>query len=291
MAHPQFEAVNLISDPIHGYIELTKRVGPARAGSSGLPAEDVAEEDLLDTGWLQRMRRISQLQSARWVFPTAEHSRFSHGLGVMHEAGLWGRALYPTLREIIDWHQRGTRYGIRVDTRDGLLFAGEAGVQLTWMDAKVGDWVVTPRTGKAVEINALWINALHTAANFAHVLLQPSEGYHRLAEKAARNFQKFWNPERQCCFDVIDTPSAVQDPAIRPNQIFAVSLPVSPLTTDQQRGVVDILAQQLLTSHGLRSLAPSEPGYRGHYAGGPRERDSACVQHRGKPAEDGVVTR
>ena len=95
---PAFVAVNLISDPIHGYIELTKRLRPDDAGAAGLPAEDVAEEDLLDTAWLQRLRRISQLQSARWVFPTAEHSRFTHGLGVMHEAGLWARSLYPSLR-------------------------------------------------------------------------------------------------------------------------------------------------------------------------------------------------
>jgi uncharacterized protein len=95
--HP-FSAVNLISDPIHGYIELTKRLEPSAAAEIGLPTEDVAEEDLLDTAWVQRLRRISQLQSARWVFPTAEHSRFTHGLGVMHEAGLWARHLYPTLR-------------------------------------------------------------------------------------------------------------------------------------------------------------------------------------------------
>jgi HD superfamily phosphohydrolase len=94
--HP-FRAVNLISDPIHGYVELTKRLADNEAADAGLPPEDVAEEDLLDTAWLQRMRRISQLQSARWVFPTAEHSRFTHGLGVMHEAGLWARALYPSL--------------------------------------------------------------------------------------------------------------------------------------------------------------------------------------------------
>jgi len=105
-AHP-FEAVNLISDPIHGYIELTKRVAPAGAvveggaGHPDRPAESVAEEDLLDTPWVQRLRRISQLQSARWVFPTAEHSRFTHGLGVMHEAGLWAAALYPSLRDTL----------------------------------------------------------------------------------------------------------------------------------------------------------------------------------------------
>jgi len=95
--HP-FRAVNLISDPIHGYVELTKRLERGESAAAGLPDEDVAEEDLLDTAWLQRLRRISQLQSARWVFPTAEHSRFTHGLGVMHEAGLWARSLYPSLR-------------------------------------------------------------------------------------------------------------------------------------------------------------------------------------------------
>jgi HD superfamily phosphohydrolase len=95
--HP-FAAVNLISDPLHGYLELTKRLTRPESAAAGLPDEDVAEEDLLDTAWLQRLRRISQLQSARWVFPTAEHSRFTHGLGVMHEAGLWGRSLYPSLR-------------------------------------------------------------------------------------------------------------------------------------------------------------------------------------------------
>ncbi|MEZ0241611.1 MAG: HD domain-containing protein [Chloroflexota bacterium] len=98
MARQPFAAVNLISDPIHGYVELTKRLAPDEAAAAGLPDEDVAEGDLLDTAWLQRLRRISQLQSARWVFPTAEHSRFTHGLGVMHEAGQWARSLYPSLR-------------------------------------------------------------------------------------------------------------------------------------------------------------------------------------------------
>jgi hypothetical protein len=96
-----FAAVNLISDPIHGYVELTKRLAPDESAAAGLPNEEVAEEDLLDTAWLQRLRRISQLQSARWVFPTAEHSRFTHGLGVMHEAGLWARSLYPSLRSAL----------------------------------------------------------------------------------------------------------------------------------------------------------------------------------------------
>jgi uncharacterized protein len=98
--HP-YSAVNLISDPIHGYVELTKRLTSAEARRAGLPSEDAAEDDLLDTAWVQRLRRISQLQSARWVFPTAEHSRFTHGLGVMHEAGLWARSLYPSLRSAL----------------------------------------------------------------------------------------------------------------------------------------------------------------------------------------------
>ena len=98
MARHPFAAVNLISDPIHGYLELTKRLARDESAAAGLPDEDAAEDDLLDTAWLQRLRRISQLQSARWVFPTAEHSRFTHGLGVMHEAGLWARTLLPSLR-------------------------------------------------------------------------------------------------------------------------------------------------------------------------------------------------
>ena len=101
MARHPFAAVNLISDPIHGYVELTKRLSRAESAAAGLPDEDAAEGDLLDTAWLQRLRRISQLQSARWVFPTAEHSRFTHGLGVMHEAGLWARALLPSLRTVL----------------------------------------------------------------------------------------------------------------------------------------------------------------------------------------------
>jgi glycogen debranching enzyme len=113
---------------------------------------------------------------------------------------------------------------------------------------------------------------------FARLLAQPGEGYERLTEKATRSFQKFWNTERQCCYDVIDTPSGGKDASLRPNQIFAVSLPLSPLTSNQQKAVVDTLSAQLLTSHGLRSLGPNEPGYKGQYGGNPRDRDSAYHQ-------------
>lgn len=186
--------------------------------------------------------------------------------------------LFPVLESIIGAHVNGTRYNIHVDPEDGLLYGGGPGVQLTWMDAKVGDWVVTPRTGKPVEINALWINALESMARFARELRQPSDRYEQLSARARSSVQKFWNAERNCCFDVIDAPSIGQDPSLRPNQIFAVSLPVSPLTAEQQRAVVEICAAHLLTPFGLRSLAPGEPGYTGTYFGGVRERDAAYHQ-------------
>jgi predicted glycogen debranching enzyme len=186
--------------------------------------------------------------------------------------------LFAVLAAIIDAHVLGTRYNIKVDPADALLGAGSAEVQLTWMDAKVDDRVVTPRTGKPVEVNALWINALNTMLEFARLLGRPAEGYAKLGEKAARYFQRFWNPARDCCFDVIDIPGGGQDATMRPNQIFAVALPVSPLSAKQQKSVVDAVADYLLTSNGLRSLGPLETGYQGHYRGGPRERDSAYHQ-------------
>src|SRR5216684_2882371 len=137
--------------------------------------------------------------------------------------------VFPVLAGMIDAHVKGTRYQIHVDPTDGLLYAGEAGVQLTWMDAKIGDWVVTPRTGKAVEINALWINALETMTELARVLKISSDNYQSLSGKAKEGFNKFWNAERQCCYDVIDAPGLGNDASLRPNQILAVSLPVSPL--------------------------------------------------------------
>ncbi len=182
--------------------------------------------------------------------------------------------VFPVLADIVDWHLRGTRYGIKADPADGLLFAGEPGVQLTWMDAKIGDWVVTPRIGKPVEVNALWYNALVAMQAFSRALKKPNGNYEFLARRVRDNFGKFWNESAGCCFDVIDGPGG-HEAAIRPNQIFAVSLPESPLMNGQGRKVVDTCARRLLTSHGLRSLAPGEPGYTGRYAGAPRERDAA----------------
>jgi predicted glycogen debranching enzyme len=185
--------------------------------------------------------------------------------------------LYPVLEDIVRWHRSGTRYGIGEDAADGLLRAGEPGVQLTWMDARVGDWVVTPRMGKPVEINALWYNALRAMAAFARRLGRPTAPWDALAEQVRRGFARYWNAQAGYCYDVLDGPDGHED-ALRPNQIFAVSLPESPLDAARQRQVVDVCARHLLTSVGLRSLAPDHPQFIGTYGGGPRERDAGYHQ-------------
>ncbi len=185
--------------------------------------------------------------------------------------------LFPVLAEIVDWHKRGTRYNIRLDPADGLLFAGEPGVQLTWMDAKAGDWVVTPRTGKPVEINALWFNALHILAGFAHQVGGQAGRYERLATQAGHGFARFWYEAVGYCYDVLDGPDG-HELALRPNQLLAVSLPHSPLDQEQQRLVVEKCNRALLTSYGLRSLAADHPDYQGHYGGDQKRRDGAYHQ-------------
>ena len=186
--------------------------------------------------------------------------------------------LFPVLADIIEWHQRGTRYGIHVDLQDGLLYSGEEGVQLTWMDVKIGEWVVTPRTGKAVEINALWYNALCVMSDLAVQLGRSDEPYTRLSEQVRSSFQRFWNEEAGGLYDVLDTPEDGDDASLRPNQLFAVSLHHSPLDAVQQRAVVDRCARYLLTPHGLRSLAEDDPAYIGIYIGDIAQRDSAYHQ-------------
>jgi predicted glycogen debranching enzyme len=184
---------------------------------------------------------------------------------------------FAVLVEIIEQHQSGTRYGIAVDPADGLLRAGEPGVQLTWMDARLGDWVVTPRIGKAVEINALWYNALVAMAEFAQRLGTAAELYRTAADRAREGFRRFARPGGDGLFDVIDGPDGA-DPTVRPNQLLAVSLPASPLDGAMQQRVLDQCGALLLTSYGLRSLAPGHPDYRGHYRGGVAERDGSYHQ-------------
>jgi len=185
--------------------------------------------------------------------------------------------LFPVFEEIIRWHREGTRYNLHADPQDGLLYAGEPGIQLTWMGAKVGDWVVTPRMGKPVEINALWYNALCTMADFARALKKSDADYKTTAEQVAESFERFWNDERYYCYDVLDGPEG-NDPTLRPNQLFAVALPHSPLSPEQQRAVVEICEERLLIPKGVRSLGPEEPAYIGHYGGDVLTRDAAYHQ-------------
>jgi predicted glycogen debranching enzyme len=186
--------------------------------------------------------------------------------------------LYDTLLDIIKWHVQGTRYGIKVDA-DGLLTGGVEGVQLTWMDAKVGDYVVTPRHGKPVEIQALWYNALRVMEDFAYRFNdQVNEKlFIEMAERAKKNFCKqFWNEEAGWLYDVIHNDE--KDAALRPNQILAVSLPHSMLSREKAKRVVAVLERDLLTPFGLRSLSPNDPRYRPVYEGDSYSRDTAYHQ-------------
>jgi predicted glycogen debranching enzyme len=188
--------------------------------------------------------------------------------------------LLPTLRDIIDHHIAGTRFGIGVDTSDGLLRQGQEGYQLTWMDAKVGDWVVTPRRGKAVEINALWYNALCLMEGWERQNgdTARADALKDRAEQTRTSFNnRFLNKDRGCLFDVIDGEKG-DDPSVRPNQLFAISLTHPALEERYWRPVLDTVKEKLLTPVGLRSLAPGEPEYRSRYYGDLRSRDVAYHQ-------------
>jgi predicted glycogen debranching enzyme len=182
--------------------------------------------------------------------------------------------LRNAVEEILIGYSSGTRFGIHTDT-DGLLACGQPGVQLTWMDARIGDWVVTPRIGKPVEIQALWVNALWIG-------LRSSPQWEPLLEKARASFQeRFWNEATGGLFDVVDCDHqpGVNDSAIRPNQIFAVGgLPLALIEGDRARRIVATVQEKLLTPLGFRSLAPGEPGYAPHYEGGVWQRDSSYHQ-------------
>ena len=190
------------------------------------------------------------------------------------------RELWPVLRDVVAWHVRGTRHGIGVDPADGLLRAGEPGVQLTWMDAKVGDWVVTPRTGKPVEVAALWHNALCCMEDWAARLSLPApEGVDlgALRAQVAVSFGRYWNPAAAYLYDVLDGPEG-DDASIRPNAVIAASLHHTPLSRARIAAVVSRAQRDLLTSLGLRTLAPGSPGYVAAYLGDLRARDGAYHQ-------------
>jgi predicted glycogen debranching enzyme len=187
--------------------------------------------------------------------------------------------LYTVLAEMVDWHVRGTRYGIKVDPADGMLHAGEPGVQLTWMDAKVGEWVVTPRTGKPVEIQALWYNALRTMEYFASKLsdARSADHYADLAARVHSGFnQQFWYGLGQYLFDVVENHNG--DASIRPNQVIATSMKYSMLSVERARAVLTKVEQQLLTPYGLRTLSQNDRRYIGRYQGDPLKRDAAYHQ-------------
>jgi glycogen debranching enzyme len=164
-----------------------------------------------------------------------------------------------------------------MDPADGLIRAGEPGLQLTWMDARIGDRVVTPRRGKPVEINALWHAALHTASGFAGILGKDSSTYDQTAKRVKKSFQRFWNPVYGCLYDVIDGPGG-QDGSIRPNQLLAVSLTPAILETERARSVLKVIEKELLVPMGLRTLDPGAGQFVPHYEGSPAERDAAYHQ-------------
>jgi predicted glycogen debranching enzyme len=188
--------------------------------------------------------------------------------------------LLPTLRDIVEHHLRGTRFGIGVDPADGLLRQGADGYQLTWMDAKCGDWVVTPRRGKAVEINALWYNALRLLENWVRECQSAAEAkpYAGHAERAYRSFnERFWHATAGYLYDVVDGEKG-DDGSCRPNQIFALALPHPVLDPSHWGAVLSVVHDRLLTPVGLRSLAPGEPEYQARYYGDLRSRDAAYHQ-------------
>jgi glycogen debranching enzyme len=210
------------------------------------------------------------------------------------------RELWPLLEDIIRWHLRGTRYNIHVDPADGLLHAGDAGTQLTWMDVKLGEWAVTPRAGKPVEIQALWYHALRIMGRLAARLgiapapppakrrstrktaADPAAGpldYAALAERVCTSFrEQFWNEEQGYLYDVVDCPDERNDATLRPNQLFALSLEPDLVNAEQAQRVLQAIQQSLLVPVGLRTLPPGAPGYEGIYIGNLEHRDRAYHQ-------------
>ena len=187
-------------------------------------------------------------------------------------------SFYPVLCDIIENYKKGTKYNIHLDA-DSLIYQGEAGVQLTWMDAKIGDWVITPRKGKNVEINALWYNGLKAMAFFAEKIGRDDDvqKFESMSLETKKSFNDiFWNDKLGCLYDTVD--GFFNDDSIRPNQIFAISLPFTMLSTEKEKSVLEIVEKHLLTPYGLRSLSPEHKNYIGQYTGNQTSRDIAYHQ-------------
>jgi len=199
-------------------------------------------------------------------------------LAAAGDSETFARELMPAVRRIVDFYHKGTRFGIHADT-DGLIMAGDAHTQLTWMDAKCDGVVFTPRYGKAVEVNALWYNALRLLSEFCTDRNEGDVKYYKsMADKVHASFcERFWNERKGYLNDYI-LPDGSVDDRLRPNQIFAVSLKFSALPMEQQKSVVGAVQEELLTPYGLRTLSPSAPGYKGRYTGPLRQRDEAYHQ-------------
>jgi predicted glycogen debranching enzyme len=208
---------------------------------------------------------------------------FIHGieryLAYSHDEAPVRDVAWPIVKDILNAYRRGTRYNIHMD-RDGLIAGGSAGMQLTWMDAKVGEWVVTPRHGKPVEIQALWVRALEVGERLAHRFGEPAYAAlcRRLRELAAKSFRaKFWHEAGGYLYDVIDGPEG-HDASLRPNQIYALALCDDLVTKEQGQQILVVVKDQLLTPVGLRTLSPQDRRYRPRYEGGIVERDGAYHQ-------------
>jgi len=301
----EFKALCLAADQF-----ITKRDGQDDAGATvlaGYPwfADWGRDAFIALPGLLLATERFDEAKSVLTTFAAAADegmipNRFDDKSNTAHfnsvDASLWfinaafqyfdatgdsqtfTQHLLGVIRRIIDSYQKGARFDIHADT-DGLISAGDSETQLTWMDAKYGDVAFTPRYGKPVEVNALWYNALRLMVRFyAEKNNEDAEHYKAMAEQVGESFRHlFWNEENRCLNDCI-LPDGSVDSSLRPNQIFAVSLPFSPLTCDQQKSVVAAVVSELLTPMGLRTLNPQDKRYKAVYTGSPRQRDEAYHQ-------------
>lgn len=209
-----------------------------------------------------------------WFFRAVEQT--CEALGEQDARAL-EKELLPVLSSCIQAHKEGTRYGIKVD-KDGLLTSGADGVQLTWMDARFQGQVITPRRGKPVEINGLWLHALHVYRDICVRHGKDIEKIDKWIRKATKAFKRFWNASTHCLYDVLDLPGGGNDPSVRPNQLMALALPTCPLSLGKRKKAIRRVGQVLLTSHGLRSLSPEHPEYEGRYAGPVSHRDPSYHQ-------------